>query len=287
MEEDYVCRAQEDILFSNLCIDYLNFEGFRDGATGISALISSGYYAFMDYAVTYWIRHLESGLSETQDHSELIHALSESLEAFLTWHFTPPAKQFYVSQSNVKRLQVFEDYLFYDDLQKSIISARKELTFVGELKPGELALNLSRIVGDIRSHLETVYETATGCEAKAKMESVYGSNIYKCPRLSCSCFCDGFPSRSHRDQHVEKHLLPFRCDVVGCPSATIGMSTEKELKKHKKDTHENHEHNDLDFPEEAELRPQSIPETQTDQRAPAQALVAPQPKPSYETRSGQ
>ncbi|RYP30902.1 hypothetical protein DL767_006034 [Monosporascus sp. MG133] len=281
IEENHVQLPQEDLSLANFCVDYLNLEGFRDGATRARELFPNGYYALMDYAVPYWIRHLEIGLSKLEEDHELPEALPESLEAFLDLHFIPPKKQFYVSQNTVKRLHFFENQPFYERLQTSIISARKELTFVGEMKQGELALNLSTIVRDIRSQLESLYENTADESERIKMRQIYGADLYKCPRLSCRFFYNGFASKTQRDQHVDKHLRPFRCDVTGCPSAAMGMSSEKELGKHKKTAHGIDLDDELDFPEEQELHQQKQPQTQNqqpEQATPRSSRVSKPPK---------
>ncbi|RYP90715.1 hypothetical protein DL770_003180 [Monosporascus sp. CRB-9-2] len=281
IEENHVQLPQEDLSLANFCIDYLNLEGFRDGASRARELFPNGYFALMDYAVPYWIRHLETGLSIVKEDHELPKALPESLEAFLDLHFVPPKKQFYVSQRNVKRLQFFENQPFYERLQTSIISARKELTFVGEMKQGELALNLSTIVRDIRSQLESIYENTADEPERIKMGQIYGTDLYRCPRPSCRFFYNGFASKTQRDQHVDKHLRPFRCDVAGCPSAAMGMSSEKELAKHKKTAHDIDFDDALDFPEEQELHQQKQQQAQNqqpEQATPRSSRVSKPPK---------
>ncbi|RYP19480.1 hypothetical protein DL765_003320 [Monosporascus sp. GIB2] len=287
IEENHVQLPQEDLSLANFCVDYLNLEGFHNGASRERELFPNGYYAFMDYAVPYWIRHLEIGLSKVEEDHELPKTLPESLEAFLDLHFLPPTKQFYVSQSNMKRLQVFENQPFYERLQTSIISARKELTFMGEMKQGELALNLSTIVRGIRSQLESIYENTTDESERIKMGQIYGVDLYKCPRLSCRFFYNGFISRTQRDQHVDKHLRPFRCDVAGCPSAAMGMSSEKELKNHKKTAHDIDLDDALDFPEERELHQQERQQQKTQNQEAEQAgpRSSRASKPSKEKRA--
>ncbi|RYP73035.1 hypothetical protein DL771_003903 [Monosporascus sp. 5C6A] len=287
IEENYVQLPQEDLYLAKFCVDYLNLEGFRDGADRPRELFTNGYFALMDYAVPYWVRHLEIGLSKVKEDHELPKTLSKSLEVFLDLHFLPPTEQLYVSQSNVKKLQFFENQPFHERLQTSIISARKELTFLGEMKQGELALNLSTIVRDIRSQLESIYENTADESERIKMRQIYGADLYKCPRLSCRFFYNGFASKTQRDQHVDKHLRPFRCDVAGCPSAVMGMSSEKGLKKHKKIAHDIDLDSELDFLEEQELQEQERQQQQQQQKAqnhePAQAAprssrVSPSPE---------
>ncbi|KAK8084662.1 Ankyrin repeat-containing protein [Apiospora hydei] len=206
IEEKHVDVARVEVSNTALCLDYLNMPGFRRDSVAID-FIPSGYYAFMDYAVPYWLRHFENGLTQADYDSDLLRELREPIEAFLTIHFTAPTKQFYISQDNVKKLQFFREFEFYDNLETAVVSARKDLTFLGEMKPGEVALDLASIVRTVRGHLETAYLNATG-------------------KKDC------------------------------CPSSTMGMSTIKELIKHKKDVHTIiQEDEEEDFPSEIELAP--------------------------------
>lgn len=236
-----------DKFLASLCIDYLNMACFHGGSQDIAALVPGGCFAFIDYAVPHWLRHLEDALVKAQEQQELLSDLPESVESFLNIHFKPPTKKFSVSQGNVKRLDFFREYPFYDDLQVAVISTRKELTFFGEIKESETALDLAEIVCKIRGIIETIYTSLPSAEDKAKMERIYGQRIFKCPRLSCFYFYGGFGTADQRAQHGDKHLRPFRCTVVGCPLSTLGMSTAKDLQKHLKDEHYILSDDELDF----------------------------------------
>ncbi|KAK8879908.1 zinc finger protein [Apiospora arundinis] len=256
VEEKHVDMASVEVSNTVLCLDYLNMPGFRTANIAASS-IPSGYYAFMDCAAPYWLRHLENGLTQSDYDYDLLQELREPVEAFLTIHFTPPTKHFYISQNNVKKLQLFRDFDFYDKLETAVVSTRKELTFLGEMKPAEVALDLASVVRTVRVHLETAYVNATGQDARDALERVYGINIFRCPRLSCRYFYTGFQTSQQRNAHVEKHTRPFRCDVLACPSSTLGMSTMNELNKHKKEVHSiaPDDEEDDDFPDETELVP--------------------------------
>lgn len=257
-EQSQVDISRGDILLASLAIDYLNMNGFRRETGDITSLTLSGYYGFMDYAVPYWVRHLEEGVDNTE---ESVEDLTESVEAFLQLHYSPPTKLFPMSQGNSKRLRFFESYPFHADLQQAVASARKELTFFGEIKLTEVALDLIDIVKNIRSTLEKAYTDAAQTATSTRMEEMYGQNIFKCPRLSCRYFHGGFQTAEQRDQHIDKHVRPYRCIISGCVLNTIGFATEKELQKHIKDTHDELSNNDdADYPEDEEIARSRKPE---------------------------
>lgn len=193
----------------------------------------------MDYAAAHWVRHVEEAASDANEEDAMIKDLAESLMTLLDMHFTAPRKQLPISQGNKERLQVFENLARFHDLEQTVVWARKELTFFGETRDSERALDICLVVGEVRSELERAIDGARTGSAKDAddLEAMYGPKPFKCSRLSCRYFYDGFVTAQQRDQHHDKHLLPFRCTVVGCPRSSLGMASERELEKHVRDTH--------------------------------------------------
>ena len=99
---------------------------------------------------------------------------------------------------------------------------------------GDMGTTLARV----RSHFESMVQSGglTTTE-KQSLEGYYGGNWFKCPRHLCFYFHEGFPTAKNRDQHLNRHDLPFCCSHEGCSRAQTGFSTEKELKAHIKKSH--------------------------------------------------
>src|SRR5436190_13752773 len=146
VDESHVIPAAEEIKLATLCIDYLKLPAFVDLAT--ENMVLNGDYGFMDYAVLYWIRHLEAGILQADNH-ELMKQLAESLEIFIDSHWSSPTATFVVSKRNSERLQFFRAFPFYDKLEQTVVSTRKQLRFFGKMKE-EVALDLVDIVGNVR-----------------------------------------------------------------------------------------------------------------------------------------
>jgi hypothetical protein len=218
----------------------------------VARLVPTGYYSFMDYAIGYWVRHLEAGLTDGIVDDESLRDLSEAIDIFLQWHFTPPVKGFQVSKGNAHRMRFFEGSSFHHDLQQAVISTRKQLTFDREMAPTEILLDLGEMAIKVHAALEDFYRRVPKGKDREKFEQLYGLSIFKCPSLSCRAFQNGFSTAKSRDQHIDKHTRPFRCTVVGCPKEILGFSTTGELEKHKKETHMVNEDSEY-FPSEAEI----------------------------------
>ncbi|KAK3316036.1 hypothetical protein B0H66DRAFT_560170, partial [Apodospora peruviana] len=253
--EKHVDQPRAELELSSLCVNYLNFPGFKKHELQCTKdLVQSGYYAFMDYAVAYWVRHLETALVSFSDKNDQdIQNLAESLEVFIELHYQSQHRNFPISHGNRGRLQCFEDMSLYHELLQAVISTRKQLTFYGEMKPTEIALDLLDVVGEVRRVLEELLRTANaGDELAQSLEESYGSNLFKCPRLSCRYFSNGFATAEQRDQHLDKHQRPFHCTVTGCPSFAVGFGSEKDLEKHVQSHAVMMVHDEDQFPESEE-----------------------------------
>ncbi|KAK2605748.1 hypothetical protein N8I77_008563 [Diaporthe amygdali] len=253
----HIDLSSGELALANLCVDYLNMPGFHQGIPNLTSLVSGGHYGFMDYAVAHWVRHVEEAALAANEEDAMVKDLAESLMILLDIHFMMPTKQLYVSQSNKKRLQVFERLPRFHDLKQAVVWTHKELNSFGETREPERALDLVCVVNNIRSELEQALNDARNgpAEEAERLEAIYGPKPFKCDRLSCRYFYDGFTTAQQRQQHHDKHKLPFRCVVVGCPRASFGMASSVELEKHLKDTHGhpgNGDFPDLDEPSDQE-----------------------------------
>ena len=241
ISEQHVNQPKTELDLASLCVNYLNFPALtKHSPPNLQRLVLDGHFGFMEYAVVYWIRHLETALVLLEgDNPNKTEDIAQSLEVFMDLHYTKLRKAWPVSSGNERRLQPLERTMSsYTDFQQAVISARKQLTFYGELNSTETALDLCQVVERVRGVIEDLLEsTIDRDELEQRLEQSYGSNLFKCPRLSCRYFSNGFGSKDQRDQHLDKHTRPFHCKVVGCVSFTLGFSSERDLEKHVSTSH--------------------------------------------------
>lgn len=102
-----------------------------------------------------------------------------------------------------------------------------------------MTLDLGCVVRNVRSELERAIEGARNGPTKEAddLEAMYGPKPFKCSRLSCRYFYDGFATAQQREKHYGKHLLPSRCTVIGYSRSSLGMASERKLEKHARETH--------------------------------------------------
>ena len=85
-----------------------------------------------------------------------------------------------------------------------------------------------------------------------------GSGCYKCPKIWCGYFADGFQRREDRNKHVGQHERPFHCSFEECLHAKLGFGLEKELKRHVKTSHLTGQSSEWAFPTKKPKKPLDI-----------------------------
>ena len=185
VEEKHVTVPTEEIKLANLCIGYFNLPGFY--TQNMDELIFTGYFAFLDYAIAFWVRHLEAGIIGVEEEDELVEdeimkPFSETLQCFLGRHWVSPKCPLPVSKRNSDRLQRFSDAPFYDTLEQAVVSTRKQLTFYGKMKKEEIALDLEDVLLKVRPALEAAWSRLNDSTARDRFQQMYGTNIYKIGR---------------------------------------------------------------------------------------------------------
>ncbi|KAI1205006.1 putative zinc finger protein [Annulohypoxylon truncatum] len=240
--------SAEELKIACFCIDYLNLPAFVSQPTKERVL--NGDYGFMNYAVLYWLQHLETGLSlQIGNHEQLMNQLAESLEIFIEKHWNSPTTTFTLARRQSDKLQFFKALSFYDRLEQVVASTRRQLKDFGKMKKEEFALNLVDVVGNVREVLE---HTTSGADW-AKINKIYGDDLFRCPRFSCRFFTIGFSSATERDSHIGKHERPFRCSEENCLGSTFGFSSASEQEKHMAKHHFTVALEDEEFPTDHDI----------------------------------
>jgi len=257
----WINSAAEELRIAKLCIGYLSLPGFEADLESctIRANLLHGYYAFLDYALVYWCRHLEKALAAIPTPTgSTVADLSEAIEVFLDLHWTEPNVEPTVYKGLRKSLRVLCDYSYFDRLVVAVAVAKKQLVTHERPSEAEQALDLVNIRAKVRDVLESMIlnENLRAKEdhvnisrgTALKLQDIYGPNHFKCSRISCKFFYQGFDSKSKRDEHIAKHDRMFFCSFPGCPMSSLGCVSAADLQRH-----ENEKHNvlleDSEFPD--------------------------------------
>jgi hypothetical protein len=230
-----------DYSLSLLSLAYLAFPEVDKGRSDddITADLGSGIHAFYDYASACWAMHLQAGIPNLDERDKL-GLLLETLEPFIELHWSSTPKSLKVSakvQASLSPVKAEASSGLYDRVSQAVEWSRKQLGphCVGPTQ--DEALDLWQVTDKIRSVLEDLHSRSLSETEAQKLRQFYGSNWFKCTRISCHCYHQGFSTASERKNHVDRHERPFLCVFDGCQMKLFGCPTEDELKKHILDWH--------------------------------------------------
>jgi hypothetical protein len=196
-----------------------------------------GHLAFQDYAVAKWFHHvnalvdtgkevLNEGLTVATDLEEL----STALDDFTTRY---QDEKWYdnIVPDCAEKCKVFEGYNFYDHIvavtshiytfQKKGFDARH----VVSIKSLATALERNRKL------LEALPDKLDQTEQENFQQFYDAERRFKCPKITCMYFSEGFKDAKSRKKHVNIHDRPFQCEVPECLAQECGFANSKDLEK--------------------------------------------------------
>lgn len=242
----------EELRLATLCINYLNLPSFM--APYPEQAVRDGEYGFMEYAILYWLRHLEAGLASSRSgQEELREDLAESLEILVEQHWNKPTADVTIPNRTRKMLETFRRCDEYQKIQLAIVLTDKELKHFGGVHPEQRALDFAGIVPAIRLHLETIIGNNPNQGTADDLKLKYGTHLFRCPRFSCYYFTEGFSTLHEREKHIERHERPARCTDEHCRGSKIGFATEAQLERHLRENHPDIAERHHNFPTEEEI----------------------------------
>jgi hypothetical protein len=209
----------------------------------------------MEYAILYWLRHLEAGLtSSSSGHTDLHEDLAESLEVLVEQHWNNPTAEIgSISNKTRDLLQMFSGCQSFLRIQLAVVLTDKELKHFGDTRPEQSALNFAGIVSAVRCRLETIVQGDTDVITADDLELKYGIHLFKCSRFSCKYFTYGFSTPEEREKHVGRHERPARCTDENCRGSKIGFATKAQLDRHLKENHPDVTERSHNFPTDEEI----------------------------------
>jgi hypothetical protein len=210
VESDQAC----DLL--RLCLVYLNHSSciLPLAKEALAKYVRTGYYAFLDYAVTHWIDHLEDYLRHLTNYSsDAFQALCYEVGEFLSNHSREQPRCPTSRQTQII-LKPFASMIFYDQLVRGFEYWKSETTISSNRRSSTPVLDLNHIIQAIRIEIESLFSK------QPDLQNLYGKGLFKCDRPYCQLFVAGFTDSNRRDQHLKEHERTFFCKVPACPAGS-------------------------------------------------------------------
>ncbi|KAF2128362.1 C2H2 domain-containing protein [Dothidotthia symphoricarpi CBS 119687] len=232
--------------FAILCLQYLTFPCFDTEQCNdqheLRQLTLEGHFGFQDYAVAKWFHHVNAFvntgqrlLGEANDLDTRLEALSHALDDFMARYDEVDWDDGLVEECKTSCM-VFQALPLYENLlllsshiyafQKKGFEARHKVSIKGL----DSALQRNRKV------LEDLPKQLSTSELVLYRQFYDEERRYKCTKITCRYFSEGFKDEKARKRHVNIHERPFQCEVSDCLGAE-GFANPKDLEKHTRAFH--------------------------------------------------
>jgi hypothetical protein len=204
-----------------------------------------GSLAFQDYAIAKWFHHVNawvlSGtkfLEEAPNRVALLDDILHAMREFMMRYREVDWAEGLVDDCKTK-CRVFEHLDLYEHVVQltSHIYTFQQKGFEAQHKIsiGDLSEALNRN----RQILEEFHKAKPGptAEEKTAYSRFYNDKRrYKCTRITCRYFSEGFKDEKSRKRHVNIHERPYQCEIPDCVGAE-GFVNVKDLEKHTRTFH--------------------------------------------------
>lgn len=199
-----------------------------------------GDMAFQDYAVAHWCDHIiqlvdcssKQNISCITPDNELSHAVEDFSNQFEQDLADCPTTTHHTIPDSIENFSCF-----------ALLGAlwMHSKTVQGQKDDRGDVVSLSSLAFCLTQNRRVIEEAAVSSHSDQsktqQLDTLYGKNLFKCPRRTCYFFHQGFDSGRGRKDHNDQHERPFRCPEDDCPAQTFGFTSQKELEKHQKRTH--------------------------------------------------
>lgn len=229
-----------------LCLQYLTFDCFALNISDeqMHTYIREGYLSFQDYAVSRWFHHLQTVIETCGEYvSNTTNGIPKDLCGALDDFTTIFGHQIHLDEAeDIKWLQQagedcrsFKDPDLNDYLVKLWAHVCKHQRTSDAKKLDKIGI--PEMASAVKRNRDQMEEIGKNRRFSAQYETFYGRNHFKCDRLTCPYFHDGFENCKDRDQHIARHERPFQCVVEACDQSNFGFTTNKQLKNHMSSYH--------------------------------------------------
>ncbi|KAL0253341.1 hypothetical protein SLS55_010317 [Diplodia seriata] len=237
LERNVIDGPEEELKLLCHCLSYLQLPAFDQHLEEKDAgrCILSGHYAFMDYALPSWTFHLINLLQHGQLEHNGVQELADSLRAFFKGHHTTANDRSIEDKAVKKMISPFKNESFLGQLAESIRLAQ-DLSF-DEAYEKTLPNSSDYLVPQVILVRNIIEDFTLNSGMRYQLQEIHGSKLFKCPKLRCRYFSQGFVDAQERDNHVNEHERPYCCSYSGCVVALLGYPTEQQLQRHEAEAH--------------------------------------------------
>ncbi|KAK7981452.1 hypothetical protein PG988_003690 [Apiospora saccharicola] len=96
---------------------------------------------------------------------------------------------------------------------------------------------LSQVLDHTRKSIQSMALDEDPMQGHLSIHTMYGRALYKCDRVLCEYFFEGFDTAEELKDHLNRHERPHHCSVSDCAIAPFGFAHKKDLTRHLRTYH--------------------------------------------------
>ena len=251
-ESKHIDTPKVECEMASLCMQYLSLDcfGVNNSEGDLRYYILNGHLAFADYAVAKWVHHVHRFMDlirtlAADDHwatravaiqevydaaQEFTNMYAEDLQASQA-RAACQQPELQISLTARDLLSDFEDaepclellWMHLESYRHGDANARNAISLE----------QLRRAMEQFRTALEDMArDKFVTAKDQVNLKRYYGAKVFRCPKLMCFYFHEGFTDKKTRDRHVAKHDRPWQCGEPDCTSADFGFDSKQNLDHH-------------------------------------------------------
>lgn len=228
-----------------LCLRYLTFDCFGTKLldTQLETDVNEGYLSFQDYAASRWFHHFQTMIEKCSDFlnknaaGEIEKDVLRALDEFFTDETQlDDAKDMKWLELARKDCHNFRDPDLKEYLIKLWAHVSKHQNNPEDAQERD-KIGIPSLASAVERNRKFMERYGPSKMLSQQYQSFYGPNNFKCERLTCPYYHEGFETSKDRDKHTNRHDRPFQCVIETCDQSTFGFTTAKQLEKHTRSYH--------------------------------------------------
>ncbi|PSN71159.1 hypothetical protein BS50DRAFT_546300 [Corynespora cassiicola Philippines] len=253
---EYITQCTKDIHeasmeceLATLCLEYLTLGIFEvdEESESVNAEIREqildGYLVLQDYAISKWPYHVNAFIERAgeldgqSDREERLERFANALNDFMQRYQEDEEWEEQNVPECERKCARFENDDFYDRLLQLVSHIFKYYIKGSEARHKISLGSLQEALDRNRKLLEEFPSSLKGKDLERYREFHDDVRRYKCARITCRFFSEGFKDSKAQKKHHNIHERPFHCDAPSCLGSDLGFSNNPDLEKHKRVFH--------------------------------------------------
>lgn len=205
--------------------------------TTLKQFALEGYLGFQDYAVAKWYHHINAFIDSGQTLMQsgvgilsLLDEISLALDDFISTYDDENWDE-YIIQDCREKCEVFKEQNFYHHL---LVVAGHIYSFQKKGFEARHAVSIKSLAAALernRKLLEELPASLTSSELVTYRQFYDDERRFKCTKITCPYFSQGFKDAKTKKKHVNLHDRPFQCEACDGLAGEYGFSSNNDLEK--------------------------------------------------------